>query len=298
MDVKFYKELLENLYDGVYYVNEAQKIIFWNKSAEKITGYSKEEVLHFKCSENILKHINDEGDELCVKGCPLKRTLSDGKIREDDVYLHHKNGHRVPVSIRVAPIKDENNKTLGAVEIFSENSKQMHILKELESLKNEVFTDSLTQVGNRKFAELKMLTRFSEMKLHDIPFGILFFDIDHFKKINDRYGHHSGDLVLKMVSKTILNSLRSLDHLCRWGGDEFVIIVPNVDLNTLRVIAEKVRIFIETTWVESEGNIHKVTLSLGGTMAVPEDTAESLIQRADSFMYQSKKQGGNHFSIH
>ncbi|MBU1341035.1 MAG: sensor domain-containing diguanylate cyclase [Proteobacteria bacterium] len=297
MGPEIYRDLLENLYDGVYYVNKTQNITIWNKSAEKITGYSKNEVRGFRCSDNILRHINDQGDELCIKGCPLGRTLRDGKIRDADVYLHHKNGHRVPVSIRVAPILDKEKQIIGAVEIFSDNSKQMTILKELEILRKEVFTDKLTQVGNRKFAEFNLATRFSEMKAYDIPFGVLFFDIDNFKKINDAYGHNTGDMVLKMVSKTILNILRSLDAICRWGGDEFVVIIPNVDLNTLKIIAEKIRMFIEKTWLKTKDAILRITISIGGTMALEADSIDALIQKADSLMYDSKKNGRNAISI-
>ncbi|MBA3010993.1 MAG: diguanylate cyclase [Proteobacteria bacterium] len=297
MDDKFYANLLENLYDGVYYVDLTKKITFWNKSAEKITGYSKAEVMGSFCSDGLLRHINDAGDELCEKGCPLTRTLEDGKIRGDDVYLHHKNGHRVPVSVRVSPIFDKQGHIIGAAEIFSDNSKGMRLLQELGKLKNETFSDQLTQVGNRKFADLALSSRFNEMKNFDIQFGILFFDIDEFKKINDTYGHRVGDDVLKMVSQTILNVLRSLDCLCRWGGDEFLVIVPNVDLSTLGFVAEKIRMFIEKTWLEKKGLLLKVTLSVGGTLALKTDTQNSLIERADAQMYLSKKKGRNTVSI-
>lgn len=297
MENKFYKDLIENLYDGVYYVDRSGKITFWNKSAEKITGYSKNEVVGSFCSNNLLRHINDDGDELCIKGCPLKRTLDDGKIRNADVYLHHSEGHRVPVSVRVAPIFDKKNNIIGAAEIFTENSKQRLLLEELGKLRDEIFSDNLTQVGNRKFAEFKLGSRFNELKTFGIQFGLLFFDIDEFKKINDTYGHSVGDQVLKMVSKTVLNVLRSLDCLCRWGGDEFLVIVPNIDLNTLKIIAEKIRMFIEKTWLETNHIILKVTISIGGSLAEKTDTVESLIQKVDSQMYESKKKGRNAVSI-
>jgi diguanylate cyclase (GGDEF)-like protein/PAS domain S-box-containing protein len=293
MDDKFYKELIENLYDGVYYVDDSQRITFWNKSAEKITGYLKNEVLGSFCSNNILRHINDNGDELCIKGCPLRRTLNDGQVRDDDVYLHHKNGHRVPVSVRVSPIFNKENIIIGAVEIFSENFRQVNLLKELGKLKDETLSDELTKVGSRKFAELKLSSRFNEMKKFGVPFGVLFFDIDEFKKVNDTYGHSAGDDVFTMVSKTIVNILRSLDYLCRWGGDEFLVIVPNVNLSALQIVAEKIRMFIEKTWLEINGNILKVTVSVGGTIATKGDTQESLIERADSQMYLGKKNGRN-----
>ena len=135
MEQKFYEELLENLFDGVYYVDTQKRITFWNKSAERITGYVKDDVIGRSCSDNILRHINENGDELCIQGCPVGRTLEDGKISDADVYLHHRNGHRVPISVRVSPVRDKKGKIIGAVEIFSDNSKRIDILKEMESLK-------------------------------------------------------------------------------------------------------------------------------------------------------------------
>lgn len=292
-----HKKVLDNLYDGVYYVDLDKKIILWNKGAELITGFTREEVKGRCCADNILRHINERGDELCIKGCPLSRTLMDGKIRNVSVYLHHKEGHRVPVSIRVSPVLSDKKEIIGAVEIFSDNSKNIDLLKELEILRNETYTDELTQVGNRKYADFNLHKRFEDLKAYGIQFGVLFFDIDRFKTVNDNHGHAVGDDTLKMVAKTGFNIIRSLDTICRWGGDEFIVILPNVDETILKVVAEKIRRFIEKTWLQTDGTIIRVTLSIGGTTATSEDTLESLVKRADSLMYQSKKNGRNRYTL-
>lgn len=293
MDTEMHKKILDCLYDGVYFVDPENKITYWNNAAEKITGYKKEEVLGFRCSDDILRHINDKGDQLCIMGCPLKRSLEDGRLREADVYLHHKNGHRVPVSVRVSPIQDEKGNIIGAAEIFSENSRKMDMLKELEVLKNHVYTDALTLVGNRRFAELTLNARFNELKTFGIPFGVLFFDLDGFKTINDTYGHEFGDNVLKMVAKTVMNIIRSLDVICRWGGDEFVVIAPNITHDNLNSIAQKIRTFIETSWVTKSGETIRVTASIGAAVAEEKDTAKDLIKKVDQLMYEAKKAGKN-----
>jgi diguanylate cyclase (GGDEF)-like protein/PAS domain S-box-containing protein len=292
-----YQTVINNLYDGVYYVDHSKRIILWNKGAEQITGYDSQTVLNTCCSDNLLRHINDKGVELCIKGCPLARTLKDGKFRHSSVYLHHKNGHRVPVSVRVSPVFDKNNKIIGAVEIFTDNSKDIDLIKELETLRNENLTDALTQVGNRKFAEYQLKKRIEDLKTYNVAFGFLFFDIDHFKQINDTYGHDVGDAALKMVAKTVFNMIRALDSVCRWGGDEFVVILPNVNQKELQTIAEKIRLFVEKTWLQAAGTIIRTTLSMGGTMARSSDTISSLVKRADKLMYHSKKQGRNQFHI-
>ena len=108
---EFFKSVLEHIYDGVYVVDAERKLLYWNKAAELISGYSYTDVVGHYCWDNILQHVNDEGCNLCKTGCPLEQTIKDGRSRKDLVYLHHKNGHRVPVFVRVNPIKDDAGNT-------------------------------------------------------------------------------------------------------------------------------------------------------------------------------------------
>jgi len=115
-----YLEILNNLYEGVYIVDKDRRITFWNKSAEDITGFSADEMQGRSCFNNLLNHVDAEGNSLCLGGCPLHKTILDGMDREAVVYLHHKNGHRVPVVVRTVPLVIEGE-IAGAIEIFSNN---------------------------------------------------------------------------------------------------------------------------------------------------------------------------------
>jgi diguanylate cyclase (GGDEF)-like protein/PAS domain S-box-containing protein len=293
MSDQFYERLLDNLFDGVYYVDNNKLITFWNKGAERITGYSKAEVMGCCCANNILRHIDSKGRELCLDGCPLSATLSDGKIRETDVFLHHKLGHRVPVITRITPVRDDNGEVVGAIEIFTDISSSTQIIKELEDLKKEAYLDALTGIGNRKYGEISLSTRLYEWGTHDVPFGVLFLDIDHFKQFNDNYGHKTGDGVLAMVGKSISNAMRKMDVAIRWGGEEFILLLPNINKKVLGIIAERVRLFIEHSFIMVENEKLCVTASIGATMAVTNDTGDTIIKRADALMYKSKASGRN-----
>lgn len=297
MDGEFYQALIENLFDGVYAVNTEGEITYWNKAAERIAGFCKAEVIGRQCSSNLLRHIDEDGNELCVIGCPLAAAITEGKMMEANVYLHHKDGYRVPISVRVNPIRNENNEIVGAVELFSENSKNRNIIQELEKLKNEVFTDPVTNIGNRKLAQLKMEHRMQDLITYQIPFGVLFIDIDHFKQFNDNYSHEVGDKVLAMVAKTIANMLRGMDIIARWGGEEFIIILGNVDGEALKIVAERIRVFVEKTWLTINGKNLRVTVSIGGALAKVGEPLEELVNRADYLMYESKKAGRNRVTI-
>lgn len=297
MDEKTFSTILDHLFDGVYYVDRTKTITYWNKSAERITGYSKEEVLGKRCADNLLRHIDKEGRELCVDGCPLTETLIDGKTRSNEVFLHHKAGHRVPVSIRVSPIRDDNHMIAGAIEIFSDLSSRSDIIKEFERLKHEVYTDALTEIGNRKFAELNLERQSQDFRTTGIPFAVLFLDIDHFKNFNDTYGHQIGDLILKMMAKTVSNTLRKMDIICRWGGEEFLVIVPHIEIENLKKVAERIRAMIEKSWIEVVSQSLCITASIGGSLIKKDDTIESLIHRADQMMYTSKNKGRNRVTL-
>jgi diguanylate cyclase (GGDEF)-like protein/PAS domain S-box-containing protein len=289
--------LLENLFDGVYYVDKNRVITFWNKAAERLTGYSQSEVLGKPCADNILKHINSNGHELCINGCPLHNTISDGQMRESLLFLHHKQGHRVPIHIRISPIKDTNGEIIGGIEIFSDNSQPLHMLKELEQLKKEAHLDPLLQIGNRRYAEMIFQARLYELNAFDVPFGAILLDIDYFKTVNDSHGHLLGDEVLLMVSRSITSVLRQLDSLIRWGGDEFLIFLPNVTPEGFQIIAERIRAFIASSFIMVEGQKVAVTVSIGASFAQKQDTLDSLVKRSDLLLYQSKQNGKNHVTF-
>lgn len=116
-----HRDILDQMYDGVYLVDTSRSILYWNQGAERISGFRADEVLGKRCSDNILMHVTDDGTNLCLNGCPLAATMEDGQLRESEIYLHHKEGHRVPVLVRTAPLRDAGGKTIGGAEVFSDN---------------------------------------------------------------------------------------------------------------------------------------------------------------------------------
>lgn len=297
MKPDFYKSILDNLFDGVYFVDRARRITYWNRGAERISGYASDEVMGRSCADNILMHISPNGDELCLTCCPLAETLSDGRQREAEVYLHHKNGHRLPVSVRISPLRDETDRIVGAVEVFSDATSHARLLNELNELKNQTLADVLTGLGNRRCAGLEFKRRLGELQRYGVPFGLLFVDVDNFKAVNDSYGHDTGDRVLAMVAKTLKSALRGMDTVCRWGGEEFVAVVPKVDEEAFRAVAERMRRFVEVSPIPVPGGSLSVTVSVGGALARPGDTLTALSSRADAMMYEAKRGGKNRTAL-
>jgi diguanylate cyclase (GGDEF)-like protein/PAS domain S-box-containing protein len=296
-DAKFYETLLDSLYDGVYFLDRDRKISFWNKGAERITGYTGDEVLGSCCKDNILVHVDCKGMCLCEGSCPAVRVMEQGCQEEADVFLHHKDGYRILVRARVTPIRDENGSIVGAVEVFSDNSEKLASMSLIQELQEKAFQDLLTGLPNRHFLENFIMSRMDERSRYGWSFGLMFIDIDHFKLVNDGYGHHVGDDTLRMIARTLMNMSRSFDTVGRWGGEEFVAVVINVDRESLAHIAERYRAMIESSSLGVGEETLRVTVSVGATLAQDGDTLLSLVKRADGLMYRSKQAGRNRVTI-
>jgi diguanylate cyclase (GGDEF)-like protein/PAS domain S-box-containing protein len=290
----FYATLLDNLYDGVYFVNRERQITLWNKAAERITGFTRGEVLGRRCADNLLRHVDHRGNSLCEGACPLSYTLSDGQSRSASVFLHHKNGHRLPVAIGVAPITGHQQKIIGAVEIFRDNSATVAALEHLKGMEDLAYLDGLTRIANRTYLENFIVGKFNEFRRLGWSFGVIFVDVDRFKQVNDTFGRQTGDLVLKMVAQTLLKNCRSFDLVGRWGGEEFLCVISKLkDADQITIIAERLRALVESAWVPLPDCSLHVTISLGVTLARLPDSPETLIHRADDLMYRSKAAGRN-----
>jgi diguanylate cyclase (GGDEF)-like protein/PAS domain S-box-containing protein len=292
----FYKNMLENIYEGIYFVDNDRRITFWNKGAERITGFSADEVVNKFCYNNILNHVSENGKKLCLGGCPLHKTIEDGETREAAVYLHHKDGHRVPVSIRAVSLM-ENDEVIGAVEVFVDDSEKHEVLKNLEEYKVIAMRDQLTDLPNRRYIDSFLASRYNEYKVLGINFGVLFMDIDKFKNFNDIYGHDIGDEVLKIVSKSFLAATRAIDLVGRFGGEEFIAIFAGINETVLSEKAEIFRMLIESTVLRTGDKELNVTISIGATLLKEDDTVETIIKRADILLYKSKEDGRNRVTV-
>jgi diguanylate cyclase (GGDEF)-like protein/PAS domain S-box-containing protein len=297
LELDSYEKIIENLRDGLYFVDRNRIITYWNKAAEQISGYSASEIIGKSCADNILNHIDGEGNQLCTNRCPLAATMDDGKHRETEVYMHHKNGHRIPVSLYVSPLTDKKGNIIGGIELFSDISNQVTNELRIKELEKMALIDNLTQLANRHFLEGEIQSRISGMKHLNVPFGILFIDIDHFKIINDTYGHGVGDEVLKFVANTFIANTRPFDLYGRWGGEEFIGILHNINGKNLEALGNRIRSLVENSFIIHENKNLSVTISIGATLARKDDSVESLLQRADAFLYKSKAAGRNRLTM-
>ena len=294
---EFLEELINNISDGVYFLNPDRVINFWNQGAEKITGYQKNDALGKKCAHSFLDPIDEWGTKLCDDMCPALKTLKTGKNHHLKAYFRHKEGYRLPVSIKFLPLNNSQMETVGAVGIFSNDSPKLTMPQRILELERMALLDVLTQVGNRRYIEIYLKSRLEEMQKYQLSFGVIFIDIDKFKDVNKVYGIKTGDKILKMVAQTISNNIRFFDFVGRWDDDKFLVIVTNVDQTRLDFISNKIRLLAAASSILIENKLVNITVSIGASLARLIDTPESLSKRVQQLMLQSKKSGGDSVSL-
>jgi diguanylate cyclase (GGDEF)-like protein len=188
------------------------------------------------------------------------------------------------------------NKWAMLMKEYSDELSQINDLLEKKSKKYEQMasTDQLTGLYNRyKFTEV-FISAYQTMVQRDNDLSLIIIDIDHFKKINDTYGHNVGDSVLVTVADILIDHLRNVDVICRWGGEEFAILLPTASVQNATTLAEKIRIAISQY---NMGNDFNVTASFGITKVNQGDKLESVIKRADDALYEAKNLGRNQTQV-
>ncbi len=290
-----FKDVLDNLLEAVYVTDLDRRIVYWNKRAEDLTGFVKEEVVGRVCSENILGHVDRRGVPLCKGDCPLSETMADGKPRETMVFLHHKDGFRRPVRVRTSPLRNAAGVVTGGIEVFEDAMGYLALEEKIQLLESLTLLDPLTRIGNRRYLEEQMEEKFREFQISGLSLGFLFFDIDHFKRVNDSWGHVVGDRVLTVVASTLKHSLRIYDVLGRWGGEEFLLLLPNLREGALEEVSDRLRKMVAASeiFLESSHEPLHVTVSGGATLARLGETPQRTLERADELLYESKSAGRN-----
>lgn len=188
-------------------------------------------------------------------------------------------------------LKSQNKSLIEKLEHYHQEISKLNT--EIKIAKEEASIDFLTGLVNRRSFERALNDLLKEVRDKDYTFSLIIFDIDDFKKVNDTYGHFVGDMVLKEVSTILRTFLRANTIIARIGGEEFGIILPNVEIENAIKVAQRIRNVIENREVKYNNHIIKFTASFGITQSKKDDEPVSIFDRADKALYKAKKEGKN-----
>lgn len=267
--------------DPILITDTQARIVFANQAFEQLSGYSESEVRGK--TPKFLQSGQHADDFYRI----LKDALASGQSFRATFANRRKDGAIYYSDQSIAPITDST----GTVQHFVSISKDItHKVIEQKKLSEQASEDSLTGLLNRRAGELALLAAQKAAVTNGQAFGVLMADIDHFKQINDRFGHASGDRVLKSIARAMQQQIRDSDRAIRWGGEEFLIVLANAADTTALSTAERIRAAVEAS---SDPEVGSVTLSLGCAQSRPDESVEALVRRVDMALYRAKNEGRN-----
>ncbi len=283
------KLLLNSAGDGIYGVDRNGMCTFVNPAALTILGYSEEELLG-KNTHQIFHHHLADGSAYAEEDCPIDLTRRDGIQRKVEDAFIRRNGEVFPVQLSVTPMH-ENAQLIGAEVVFQDITRRKAMEQELMHLAT---TDPLTGVANRRHFIEQFEMELARIKRSGKSAAFLMVDIDHFKNVNDTYGHAIGDAVLQHLAELSRRRLRRIDLFGRLGGEEFGILLSGTDGAQAFQFAEDFRRHVAVTPAQSSKGEIPFTISIGVAEFKASDSApDSILARADVALYRAKDAGRN-----
>jgi diguanylate cyclase (GGDEF)-like protein/PAS domain S-box-containing protein len=286
-----FRSLVENTNDVIMVLDATPLeqggplIAYVNPAFERLMGYSAEEVMGQ--NPKILQGP-DTDDKTRYK---MRQAMRAGKSIRTQILNYDKFGNELWLDINMVPLFDEE----GELAYYAAIERDLTEYKRLQShLENMANTDSLTGLSNRQSFLHRAEKEFSRARRYARPLAAVMIDVDHFKTINDRYGHAVGDAVLREVSAICQYSLRGSDLLGRIGGEEFVLLLPDTRQANAIYVAERMREQLAKTPIEVDGVVLTTTASFGvASLSDADINFNSILERADEAMYHAKHDGRN-----
>lgn len=282
---RFLLTIFNSIRDPFMILDRSYQIIMVNDAYAQMKSISISELIRKRCYEVVYSR-----DNVC-DNCIVEKTFRSGDPCAKEKPTPLKDGSEIWVEIYTYPIFNEKGEVPYVIEYVRNITERKRMEKELERLAT---TDRLTQVYNRTRFEEVIDREIQEARRYNHPLSMIMLDIDHFKEVNDRHGHNTGDYVLKAIASIIRDKLREIDYIVRWGGEEFIIINPNTNARGAGLLAERLRKAIEGYRFEEVG---RITVSFGVTQFRMDDTSDSFIKRADDAMYLAKQKGRNRTEV-
>ena len=289
-DTLFQQRLLDSMYDAVVFIDSNLRIVGWNHGAERLSGISRQSVYQRDWSPGLLNLRDEHGNVIAEANCPVTYAVRSGAQRRRRLSIRGRGGQWNAVDAHAAPVTANDGTTHGLTLVLHDVSPEISLEERCQSLHELATRDPLTQLANRAEFD-RVLEVFVAAHLESkVSCSLIMADLDHFKLINDTYGHQVGDEVIQSFAGLLKASCRAGDLVARYGGEEFVMLCAGCDSGAVARRAEELRLAFRESQQPGMGS-RFATASFGVTEIQPGDTPETMLRRADRALLLAKEEG-------
>ncbi len=289
--------IFASIHDPFCVMDEQYRIVKANPAYAELKSKSVEELIDRVCFQ-----VLEDRENVC-EGCVIRKTFQSGDPCAKEKKVTLQTGETLWLEIYTYPILDDHGKTVQVIEYTRDvtdrkksEEDRKRLIGRLEYLSS---VDGLTGLLNRRALTEQLMYEIERARRYKAPLSVMLCDMDNLKEINDRHGHLAGDTAIQLISATLRDALRSVDIAGRYGGDEFMLILPETPLDGARSIAEKIHKEVGKAEVRLDNDVRvSLSLSIGlATLAGPPEELDGFITRVDSALYTAKHSGRNRITV-
>ncbi len=288
----FEKMLVDNMHDGVLFVDADCRIVLWNTGLERLTGVSSQAASGRMFLPSLLDMVNVQHARIVDDDCPVARSIQSGVQSIGRVNIMGRQGRHVAVDLHTIPVRRSDGVMQGATVLLHDASSETSLEERCQALHVQVSKDPLTQVANRAEFDRMLVNFVAAHQESNLPCSLIMSDIDHFKLINDKFGHQAGDAAIITFAALLKSMCRSGDLVARYGGEEFAVLCADCNNASAARKAELIRHRLAEIKHACLGQ-KSITASFGVTELQTGDTPVTMLRRADRALLQAKDQGRN-----
>ncbi len=288
----FEEKLIDAMHDGVVFVDSQARITLWSQGTERLTGVSGEAAAGRVFAPSLLDMCSQTDHRIADEACPVAKSLITNAQLRQRLLVMGRQGHHVAIDLHTIPVHSPEGKVLGATVLLHDAQPEASLEQKCEALHAEVTKDPMTKVANRAEFD-RMLALFIEAHQQaGQPSSLIMCDIDHFKNINDTFGHQAGDEAIISLANLLSSLCRTGDLVARYGGEEFAVLCADCTSADGARRAEQFRRKLSEHQFTCLGN-KRITASFGVTEQQAGDTPETMLRRSDRALLMAKEQGRN-----
>ncbi len=288
----FEQKLIDAMHDGVVFVDSQAKVCMWSKGAERLTGVSSGAVIGRVFAPSLLDLCNHADRRIPDEDCPVAKALLTNTQLRQRLLVMGRQGKHVATDLHAIPVQAADGTVQGVTVLLHDAQPEATLEEKCEALHAEVTKDPMTKVANRaEFDRMQALFIEAHQQAQQ-PCSLIMVDIDHFKSVNDTYGHQAGDEAILAMASLLSSMCRSGDLVARYGGEEFAVLCADCSNADAASRAEQIRKKLAETQLACLGN-KRITASFGVTELQSGDTSESMLRRSDRALLMAKEHGRN-----